>query len=263
MTICASVKVRDGLVLATDSMSQIQGQVAEGQVAVLKNYSNARKLFQVRDMTVGAMSYGAGNIGNRSIQGLVNEFSSLANKPKSGVMEVSKSLFSFFKSAYDGAFSQLQLEEQPALGFYVAGYTKGTPFPEEWEFLLPRDSEPQPVRPREVFGASWRGIEVPFTRLYKGYDPRLPQMLNDAGISDEVVQKFLDIAVQVESPVVYDGMPVQDAINFAVYILRTTIGLANAEIGPPSCGGPLQVATILPENGFEWVAKPEFHVESF
>ncbi len=86
MTICASVKVRDGLVLATDSMSTIQGQVDGGQVAVLKNYSNARKLFQIGDMNIGAMSYGAGNIGNRSIQGLMTEFNGSGNKPKAGVM---------------------------------------------------------------------------------------------------------------------------------------------------------------------------------
>ena len=58
-------------------------------------------------------------------------------------------------------------------------------------------------------------------------------------------------------------MPVQDAINFAVYVLRTTIGLANFEIGPPSCGGPLQVAIILPETGFEWVENPRFYVEGY
>jgi hypothetical protein len=262
VTICASVKVRDGLVLATDSVSTIQGQVEGRQIAVLKNYSNARKLFQVREMTIGAMSYGAGNIGNRSIQGLMDDFSGSANRPRAGVMEVTKALFSFFKSVYDDAFSQLGLEQQPGLGFYVAGYSKDSPFPDEWEFLLPRDSEPLPVRPREAFGASWRGIEIPFTRIYKGYDPRLPQLMSDAGIDDGTIQKFLEIAAGLESPVVYDGMPVQDALNFAVYILRTTIGLADSEIGPPSCGGPLQVATILPEDGFGWVAKPQLRVES-
>jgi hypothetical protein len=78
VTICAAVKVRDGLVLATDSMSTIQGQVEEGgQITFLKNYSNARKLFQVRDMPIGVMSYGVGNIGNRSIQGLMGDFDRL------------------------------------------------------------------------------------------------------------------------------------------------------------------------------------------
>jgi hypothetical protein len=264
MTICAAVKVRDGLILATDSMSTIQGQIEGGQIAVLKNYSNARKLFQIRDMPIGVMSYGLGNIGNRSIQGLMGDFDRSPNRPKAGVMEVAKALFAYFKSAYDAQFSQVPPEQElPGLGFYVAGYSKGNPFPDEWEFLLPRDSEPYLVRPKEVFGASWRGIEIPFTRLYKGYDPRLPQMLSDAGIADEVIQQFLDTVATMESPVMYDGMPVQDAINFAVYILRTTIGMANAEIGPPSCGGPLQLATILPEGNFEWVEKPVLHVESF
>lgn len=261
MTICAAVKVRDGLVLATDSMSTIQGQVEEGgPVTVLKNYGNARKMFQIRDMPIGVMSYGAGNIGNRSIQGLMGDFENAPNRPKAGVMEVAKALFAYFKSAYDDAFSQLELDEQPALGFYVAGYSENNPFPDEWEFLFPRDPEPVPVRPRELLGASWRGVDIPFTRLYKGYDPRLPQLLSERGIGDDVIQQFLDAATTVESPIVYDGMPVQDAINFAVYILRTTIGLAESEIGPPSCGGPLQLAVILPDMRFQWVEKPEFFV---
>ena len=57
MTIVASVKVRDGLVLATDSMTQIQASVDEaGHKAVVKTYGNARKLFQVRELPIGVMT---------------------------------------------------------------------------------------------------------------------------------------------------------------------------------------------------------------
>jgi hypothetical protein len=65
-----------------------------------------------------------------------------------------------------------------------------------------------------------------------------------------------------ESPVIYDGMPVQDAINFVVFILQTTIGLATFESGVPSCGGPSQIATVLPEDGFQWVKEPALSVNA-
>jgi hypothetical protein len=74
MTICASVKVRDGLVLATDSMTQIHGRGSTGPIGVIKTHGNARKLFQVAKLPMGVMSYGIGNIGPRSIHSYMREF---------------------------------------------------------------------------------------------------------------------------------------------------------------------------------------------
>jgi hypothetical protein len=42
----------------------------------------------------------------------------------------------------------------------------------------------------------------------------------------------------------------------AAYIVKTTIGISRFEIGVPVCGGPLQVATILPSEGFRWIERP-------
>ena len=69
MTIVASVKVRDGLILATDGMTQIQGRVAQPP-GVLKSYENARKLFQVGELPIGVMTFGLGNIGQPFDRGL-------------------------------------------------------------------------------------------------------------------------------------------------------------------------------------------------
>ena len=138
----------------------------------------------------------------------------------------------------------------------MAGYSPTQPFPEEWEFRLPQDQQICQVRSPDKFGASWRGIEIPFTRLYKGYDPRIISDLKKMGIAEDAIEQVK----KYESPVVYDGMPVQDAINFVVFILQTTIGISTFEIGVPSCGGPLQVATVLPDTGFQWVKEPNLHI---
>lgn len=251
LTICASVRVRDGLAFATDSMSQIQGSAGTG---VIKTYSNARKLFQIRYLPIGVMTYGIGNIGNRTIQGLMLDFKPTTNDVKG----VTHELFDFMKPLYDAQFVSLEQQQKPPLGFFVGGYTHGNPFAEEWEFRLPRDSTIIEVRPQNTFGASWRGIELPFTRLYKGFDPRVTERLQAVGLN----QTQIDTALNgFNAAVVIDGMPVQDAINFAVFILRTTIGMSTFEAGPPSCGGPLQVAIILPDSGFEWVMNPKFEVQ--
>lgn len=254
MTICTSVKVRDGLVLGTDSMTQILGQDQHGNRLTVKSYCNARKLFQIGKSPIGVMTYGIGNLGPRSIQGFVREFSS-DYSAENNVKSVSKNLFEFFNKAYHDEFGDTP---GAPLGFFIAGYSSVQPFPEEWEFLLPRDKEIRRVRPLDQFGASWRGTDLPFIRLYKGYDPRTVQELRKMGVSEEVIDKAVK---RFESPVAYNGMPVQNAANFAVFILQTTIGLSTFELGSPSCGGPLQIATILPETGFEWLAKPTLVVQ--
>jgi hypothetical protein len=248
MTICASVKVRDGIILGTDSMTQIWGKNPAGNLAAIKSYGNAAKLFRLGQTNIGVMTYGIGNLGPRSVQGLMRDFSK-ENADSPSVKSTGQQLYRFFSEEYH---THVTGEPLPGLGFFIAGYSPGEPFPDEWEFLLPRDEKCRQVRPADQFGASWRGVEIPFTRLYKGYDPRMLDELVKQGVKQEVLKRTVQT---FESPVVYDGMPVQDAVNFLVFILQTTVGLASFEVGVPSCGGPLQVATILPEQGFQWISQ--------
>lgn len=249
MTIVATVKVRDGLILATDSMTHVQSGAQ-----FLKAYENAHKLFQIGDRPVGAMTFGLGNIGNRSVESLMLEFrSKLGNRR--AVSTITQTLFDFIRSCYDAQFGNTPADEKPDLGFIVAGYSPGKPFAEEMEFVLPRDAKPSAIRGLEDWGALWRGIELPFTRLWKGLDPRLYDRMQARGLSVPDIEADIQ---DLETPVMYPGMPVQDAINFAKYILNATIGYAEFSVGVPACGGPLQLATILPDEGFAWVRKPEY-----
>lgn len=256
MTIVTSVKVRDGLILGTDSMSQVQISDPQGQPQFIKAYENARKLFQVGDLPIGVMSYGLGNIGQRSIESLMFEFGrSLWGQV--AVKSIATELLKFVKEKYETQFAGIPELERPVLGFYLAGYSRGQVFPEEHEFLLPHVTSPIASRPKEEFGVSWRGIERPFTRLCMGYDARIVERLLAKGMSNADVEAIVQ---DLQMPVVYDGMPIQDAVNYGVYVLNTTIGYSAFEIGNPPCGGPLQVATILPDKGFTWVLQPTVKV---
>lgn len=267
MTIIASVKARDGIVLATDSMSQLIGRNKAGKIVLVKTYRNAKKLFRIKELSIGAMSYGLGNIGARSIENLVLEFSRDLNKYSSEpytVEAVSRGLHKFIKELYDSAFDGIPLEERQKhlrLGFLISGYSPNEFLAEEWEFELPDATDIHQIRPLERLGISWRGIPVPFGRLYNGFDPRIVDALKEAGVAEEIIKNTFDVK-KWRMPVAYDGMPVQDAINFAVYILGTTIGAATFERNPaPSCGGPLQVAVILPDKGWQWVREPQLTIE--
>ena len=145
-------------------------------------------------------------------------------------------------------------EDRPEMGLLVAGYSADSPFAQEWEFLLPRDKKPKEVKAAEDSGAAWRGVNFPFIRLWSGFDPTIWVRLQEAGVDEATIKAAIEPA---QAFAVYDGMPVQDAIDFAVFILNTTVGYTTFIPGVPSCGGPLQVAGILPDEGFVWISRPE------
>jgi len=106
MTIVAAVKVRDGLILGTDSMTQISVNTENGP-QVLKAYSNARKLFQIKDRPIGVATYGLGNIGNRSIEGLVLDYCRTEPAALPTIAEVTQGLYEFVRPLYDTQFADV------------------------------------------------------------------------------------------------------------------------------------------------------------
>lgn len=254
MTIVTCVKVRDGLVLGTDSMAHIQ----RGGM-FLRSYQNARKLFQVGDLPMGVVSWGLGNLGHRSIESLMREFGEKLQPSQKSVDGISKSLFKFIKARYDEQdFDLDEDEELPRLGFLLAGYSAGQVFSEIREFELPVSAKPIAPAPKEMLGATWRGIDAPFFRLASGYGFAVRARLEAAGLDEEAAGELLDdLAIDV----VFDGMPVQDAVEYATFILKTTIGYTTFSMQVSPCGGPLQVATILPDGSFNWLAKPEVRIK--
>jgi len=256
VTIVASVKVHDGIAMGADSMTQIWGTNAEGQNGLIKAYDHAQKLFPIAGSPVAVMTYGIGNIGPRSIGSFIVEFArGLGKPPQVQVKEIADGLFTLFQKAHEAAFGQLEAAQRPALGVLLGGYSTGQPWAEEWEFILPTSGSPQPVRPREVFGAAWRGVAVPFNRTFFGFDPRLAQDLSQAGLQQDAI---MTLSQKYATPVVFDGMPVQEAIDFVGFILQTTINSARFEVGAASCGGPLWIGIITPDEGFKWIERHEF-----
>ena len=258
MSIVASTLVHDGLVIGADSMVQITGSDDSGRISVIQSYEHAQKLYRFSNR-IGVASWGIGNIGPRSIGSFISDCSErLARKADEDaedakdptVEKVAQELFEVFQKVCEEEFKGLHRNGWPELGIFVGGYSPGDPLAEEWEFTLPIHSQPIRVRERDVFGASWRGIVHPFTRLYKGFDPRLDLK------KWKVKKEELDPLVL---SLVFDAMPIQDAIDFVVFILQTTVNVAKFDAGASSCGGPLWVSLITRDK-FQWIQRPEWHV---
>jgi hypothetical protein len=269
VTIVATVKVRDGVVLASDSMTMIQVSLpnpAGGtQVVPVKTYQHARKLFRVGQSSIGVLTWGVGSLGPRSVESFMLDVSRSA-KAGGSVQDAANLIVQTVGMQYQQTFGQLAAADKPEMGFLIAGYSPKATFAEEWQVVFPNATVPTKIIEDPDNGSVWRGMWFPFTRLYNGMDPRMPgelkQALATAGVNSAVADPLVDqVLGSLPMPVYYDGMPVQDAIDLARFILDTTISVARFEAGTAvTCGGPLQVAAILPDVGWQWVQEPKLHI---
>ena len=55
-------------------------------------------------------------------------------------------------------------------------------------------------------------------------------------------------------------MPIQDAIDFAIYAVRTTIDTIRFQARPKNVGGPIDVLVLTPEKT-SWIQRKEYRGE--
>lgn len=269
MTICVSVSVAEGLVLAADSAVTLEGQITTPKGTangVLQQFNFANKVTRFKDYPIGIMTWGTASISNRSIQSLIMEFEhsyQSAEEQLGGftVQGIANDLLAFMEKRYSAAYPDKK--QQPVLGIYVGGYSKNQFFAEAFTVEFPKSATWNPVRPNgpdgsPSFGASWFGQTGPLVRLIKGYDPKHLSSLIKRGADKAVVQGWVDDN-ESEFPLVFDGMPLQDAIDFAIYATQVVIGAFRFGVGPPICGGDVDIAVITPTT-FRWAQRKQWAI---
>jgi len=265
MSICISVKVGEGLVFGADSIVTISGEMGR-QKGVLNTYNYARKLSHLGDYPIGILNWGMGQIGARNIESLVNEFENnipdKSNNKDYKLHSISNDFYDFINERYNKVYSSHEDKNKPVLGIQVGGYSDGAFFPEQYVFQLPIDKSIVKIREDNPdgspnFGANWFGQTDAIVRMYKGYDQKVIENISKHfKISKEDLEKIINKA---EYPVVYDGMPLQDAIDFVQWLISIVIGRFRFVVGAPTCGGDVDIAVIQPHT-FTWVRRKQWKV---
>ena len=275
VSIAIVVKVSEGLVLAADSAATITGRIGE-QAGVLKTYYNAKKLFQVGDFPIGVLTWGQAFIGLRTIESLVREWEhqhnwqsqeALMDAPAEGyaVRTCAESLHQFLVSVYAEEYKDRSKEEseKKGLGVVVAGYSKSAFFPEIWRFVLPFDDKVHNQRPdidgKPQFGASWFGATDAIIRLHWGRDERAIGIISEKfSLPEDAVREAL---APLEYAIPFAVMPLQDAIEYARYLVNVVIGRFRFVVGSELCGGQVDIAAITQEM-FSWITLKELRLET-
>jgi hypothetical protein len=269
VTIAISIKINDGLVLATDSASTVIGQFPDGQLHVLNVYNNANKLFNLRKgFPIGAITWGAGSIGQASVSTVIKDlrerFSGedpkhkdwTLNKDAYTVEGVATKLKEF---VYDDLYKKAFPQQKPSLGFIVAGYSAGRPMAEEFQIDIQAGecTGPRRLRGEDESGATWAGEVEALNRFVMGHSPVLASLLQAQLNIDpaQMSQAVAAIQQQVQLPVVLPAMPLQDAIDLAQFMVELTVKFSRYRPGAPTVGGPIEVAAISKHEGFRWIRR--------
>lgn len=276
MTIAISIRVGEGLVYAADSTSTIF-ETINGVSVLAQSYHHAQKLMQISELPVGVLTFGLGLIGTRNLESLLSEYESEVRPvapaiDERGVRAVADGLRTFLGDRYDQVFPppgeplpgvDAPADPRPMMGVVVGGYSGGSFSPEEYVRTLPARTI-EPTRPPDAgdFGVRWWGQTVALQRLLLGFDQDLMQYLVENGVEHSALP---GISAQLQQrlgwKVSFDGMPLQDAIDLAVYLTNVAIGHSRFAIGPPVCGGHVDVATIS-HRGYRWIRQKELRVKS-
>lgn len=272
MTIAISIKVNDGVVLATDSRASYVQQTNNGSAAVIHAFDNAIKIANLhKAMPVGMVASGVGSMGRRSLTTIAKDFRALisGSDPKWTIDPAAYTVKDIVDRFHEYVFAETYIKEfaqispMPSVGFLISGYSVGEQLPETWELAYNGPSSPGPrciSAPSDV-GICWIGDGEALFRLVLGYSQRLSALLgNLAFLQAGQAQQIMDaIKGKLDAPIYNPDMPIQDAINLAEFLAKTTAAFTRYIPGGATVGGPTEIAAITRHEGFKWVARKHFY----
>lgn len=148
--------------------------------------------------------------------------------------------------------------------FFVGGYDEGAPYGKVFEIYIP--SRPIPAERYNTsgeFGLIWGGQREYADRLIHGFDNRLPDLTkNFLSLDDkkrDELSKYLQS--QLQTPVPFAFLPLQDCVDLAIFLIKSTIIMQHWVIGVRGVGGAIDVAVITQAKGFEEVQRKKIRGE--
>jgi hypothetical protein len=265
-----AIKGPEGIVLAADSrvtlFNQLPNPQSPGETLIIPaTFDNATKLLKVTDQdSVGAVTYGLGAMmtpdGPRTMQSFIPEFEEelkTSGVDKLLVQDFADRLSQFFLGRWD------QLVNRPAnpgdeISFLVGGYDEGLPYGRIFLFQIP--TRPAPIEQNAgpgQFGITWGGQHDLVYRLLYGFDIALPNLLQShLKLTNEQLENLGEqMRIQFAAGIPFQFLPLQDCVDLAVFLIRSTINFQRFRTSIRGVGGPIEVATVTRAKGFQFVAQ--------
>ncbi|MFQ5431000.1 MAG: hypothetical protein ACE5EN_00675 [Nitrospinota bacterium] len=258
MTIAAAYLVSDGVVLGADSSTTVHVSTPQGK-SVVQLLAHSQKVFEVgNNSRFGVCTWGAGSIGKISHRTIIARLADKIKKETS-VKEAAEYLINIVEPATKDA------------GIDFVGYYLGGREPVSHEpacFQIEVNKGKIIFEPLSLGLCSFSGNWKFFGRVFRGYDPQLPEnLINElkrnlkSSISENFDDIFKTAFEKATASLVAAGhkdLPIREAIDFLYSYLHLTLKAVKFSFGPPSCGGPIEVGFITTDRPFRWVRHKPF-----
>ncbi len=230
MSLVVSVYVPSGIVMAADSRmsAQLSGQRQDGdqqetvrQQIVLSD--SAYKIVALPTIGAGVGLYDSAVIDNQPADSHLHAFAEQELAGEDDVVTVADRFLTYFQQKFPNI----------NLGFHIAGYR----------------IEGRASVPYVLVGHTTREPKV--RRVNATDKGRVQYGVVRAG--DVLVANRL---IDKQHLPIFAAMPMQDAVDYAIHLIRTTIDTLRFEPRYPSVGGSIDVLVVTPD-GMEWVQRKE------
>ena len=234
MSLVVTVYVPSGIVMAADSrMTVLRSEEREEKEQKLKVQQqivlsdNANKVVMLRSIGAGISVYDAGIINNQPVDSHVHRFEEEVITSEDDVASCSEKFLSFFQTNHP----------KVPIGFHVAGYRMENRTSSPFVFVG-HTTKQESIRRVNVNGDG----KVQYGILRSG----------DIQVVNRLIEK-------TQLPL-FAAMPLQDAVDYAVHLIRTTIDTMRFEPRFPGVGGAIDVLAITAEE-MRWVQRKELRGE--
>ena len=238
MSFVITIYVPTGIVMASDSRQSItiEGKSPDGKpIPKIETVSSdfVYKTFLLPTQRVGINTFGESLLGKINIESHIKRFAEEVLDESDDVTTIPRNLLDFLRRDFP----------QADTAFHVAGFkrTERKSIPYVFFCHVGKDTiQRQNVSPNTenvLYGATWGG---------------------QADIIASLVQPTPS---QPKPPIIWDAMTIQDAIDFAIYAVRTTIDTMRFQARPKNVGGPVDVLLISPDERPRWIQRKEFRGE--
>ena len=234
MSLVVTVYVPSGIVMAADSrmsMRRTEEREEDGKRVRFEQQivfsDNANALVRLRLAPLGISVYDARVIDNQPIESHIQKFESEVLKAGDDIDAAGDKLLAYFKERYP----------QAPVGFHVAGYRRQgkSNIPVVLVGHTTREPAMRRVNVSEAGDAQYGVVRA-----------------GDTLVANRLIDK--------KHLPLFTAMPLQDAIDYAVYLIRTTIETLRFEPRAPTVGGPIDVLVVTPD-GPQWVQRKELRGE--
>jgi hypothetical protein len=268
VTICVGVQVNDCLVFAADSAVTLSYGNDPGGAEIINVLPHGNKVFHLhRDLPICAMFCGLGNIGAESIASLAKDLRvrlmhdgrDYSVDPKNyTIEEIARKCRKFF---FEEKFQNLKDKPKHDLNLYVGGYSSGAVAPERWIIQIQSAASKcdDPMCQGKESGLSWGGQPEAINRLVMGIPMNSTDPLKAAGLNDAQVKAVQDsFRANCQMPFLHGAMPVQDAVDFADFLVETTKRFVRFLPGADTVGGDTDICVVTKHEGFKWVRRKHY-----